>query len=549
VTRRFVPLRMTGKGDLAKQCAIRTLDFVEPGLVFLTPDLKMVHKVDRLSTFNEEWFVALLRGVLAKNKAYAKPPKEKADAEELLKRGDYEEALAAADSPYLKARIYRRLRKLAEAEEQLKAAPASEEVACERALLLMKQGKWAEALEAFAAVKGGDRTPEARFYQGAMLHHLNRDPEGRDVWKKLVEEPKSPWAWKAAAELAGKGTVFRGLEELAWTPDAPSEIPTTSIQPRAAKDKDLVIKRSVAYLLRTQRAGGAWTDSVYVFGGQDSIPNVFVAGTAIACTALLAWKEIDPKGVQAALDRAWPYLLDEKNTAPDDADEILWAHTYRISYLARLAAAEKEKKADCVKKIQELVAKLAKLQKRTGIWQHEYDNPFATASTLHVLWEAKQAGAEIPDDAVKRGTEALASCRTAKGIFSYDYPGGGAPVEMAAGRMPYCELALLLCGRSTDANLRAAVAVSFDRHALLERVRKYDNHADQWQNGGFFFWYDMVGRAEAIRRLKEGRDAHLARQRDLVLSITEIDGCFIDTHELGKSYGTAMGLITLKLCQ
>lgn len=79
-------------------------------------------------------------------------------------------------------------------------------------------------------------------------------------------------------------------------------------------------------------------------------------------------------------------------------------------------------------------------------------------------------------------------------------------------------------------------------------MRKYDDHADRHANGGFFFWYDMAGRAEAIGRLQSDRDAFLAKQRDLVLSIAEIDGCFVDSHELGKTYGTAMGLITLKLC-
>jgi hypothetical protein len=31
-----------------------------------------------------------------------------------------------------------------------------------------------------------------------------------------------------------------------------------------------------------------------------------------------------------------------------------------------------------------------------------------------------------------------------------------------------------------------------------------------------------------------------------VLSIPEFDGSFIDSHELGKSYGTAMALLVLK---
>jgi hypothetical protein len=33
-----------------------------------------------------------------------------------------------------------------------------------------------------------------------------------------------------------------------------------------------------------------------------------------------------------------------------------------------------------------------------------------------------------------------------------------------------------------------------------------------------------------------------------VLETSEIDGCWVDSHELGRVYGTAMALLTLKLC-
>jgi hypothetical protein len=29
--------------------------------------------------------------------------------------------------------------------------------------------------------------------------------------------------------------------------------------------------------------------------------------------------------------------------------------------------------------------------------------------------------------------------------------------------------------------------------------------------------------------------------------LPEIDGCFVDSHELGKTYGTAMGLLVMKI--
>ena len=41
------------------------------------------------------------------------------------------------------------------------------------------------------------------------------------------------------------------------------------------------------------------------------------------------------------------------------------------------------------------------------------------------------------------------------------------------------------------------------------------------------------------------RTAHDRKLVEHVMSIGEIDGSFLDSHELGKSYGTAMALLIL----
>ena len=114
--------------------------------------------------------------------------------------------------------------------------------------------------------------------------------------------------------------------------------------------------------------------------------------------------------------------------------------------------------------------------------------------------------------------------------------------------MPACELALLVAGHSDQERLRKALDTSFKHHGLLEAVRKYDDHSDRYGNGGFFFWYDMYGRTEAIKNVKNdnARESYREKMRRLVLELPETDGGFVDSHELGKTYGTAMGLICLK---
>ncbi len=469
----FVPLRLVPDEALQRRFGTAPLDFIEPGFVFLDARLDPLHKVDRISTFSEEWFVRLLRGVL--RKAGKEPPEEK-------------------------------------------KAPL------DPAFRSIREGKPDPDL--FATLVTG----EARYFHGVACHLTGRDDLGRAEWKKIKE---GRWAWKAAAELARDGPFVRGFEVYEALPaDALSDLAASTTVARKAADP----KRAVRTLLQTQRSTGVWDDSHYNFGGDDSLPNVYMAVTALAALALREWG--DPAEVKGALARAESWMKDESRVAADDDDEIVWAYAYRLLYFA--ATGDKATMAV-------LVRRLAELQKKSGVWQHEYDNPFVTASVLQALDEARKAGAEVPEAVTRRAVAALKAARGPKGVFSYNYPGRGGDVRGGAGRMPLCELALLLWGQSTPEALSASLDESLRHHALLERIRKNDDHADAHHNGGFFFWYDQHGRALAAGAAKS--EAALARQKEIVLSTQEIDGCWVDSHELGRAYGTAMALLTLKLCE
>ncbi len=470
---RFVPLFQAGGREHREELGLAPLKFIEPGILFLTADLEAIHKVDRISTFSEEWFRRLLEGVLRKA------------------------GLEAAEAP----------------------PPPGE---ARRALA---EGRADPAL--FEKLEG----PEARYYHGVALHLVGRDEEGRAEWRKIKE---GRWAWKAAAELARDGPFVRGFEVHGpLPPEALEGLPSGTTLPAEKAD----VPRAVRFLLGMQRGHGGWDDSNYNFGGDDSLPNVYMAVTALAALAIREWGE--PERVRPALERAEKYMRDESRVAEGDDDEIVWAHAYRLLYFARSGDLEAAAR---------LVRKLDGLQDAGGAWAHEYPNPFVTASVIHALDEARRAGADVPRSLIDRGADALASTRDErKGVFSYGYPGRGGSVWGAAGRMPLCELGLFLARRSTEEDLNAAIAKSFRHHALLERVRKYDDHADAWRNGGFFFWYDQYGRALAAAAVKS--DEALARQKGIVLGTAEMDGCWVDSHELGRVYGTAMALLTLKACE
>ncbi len=471
LSREFIPLWQKVPRTETRRFDLEPPGFVEPGALFLTHDLKVLHKVDGISTFSEEWFVHLLAGVLKKagRKAKIEPPKLDA-ARRAIAEGRPDPSL-------------------------------------------------------FEKLEG----PEARYFHGVALHLAGRDEEGRAEWKKIRE---GRWAWKAAAELARDGPFVRGFEIHETLPeDALGKLPANTTLPRKRAD----VPRAIGFLLRTQRASGVWDDSTYNYGGDDSLPNVYMAITALAALALKTCGE--PKRVAPALERAERFMRDESNVNAEDEDEIIWAHAYRLLYFARTG----DKKMTT-----RLVRSLADLQKKSGIWRHEYGNPFTTATVLHALDEAAKAGVEVPEAVTKRGAEALLACRDRRGVFSYEFPIERMSLGNAAGRMPFCEFALFLNKQATKESVAAAIKASLEHHDLLERVRKYDMHADRFANAGFFFWYDQYGRALAARAVNDKET--LQRQKEIVLETQEIDGCWVDSHELGRVYGTALGLLTLKMC-
>ena len=308
-----------------------------------------------------------------------------------------------------------------------------------------------------------------------------------------------------------------------------------------------------------QNENGGVFDSDYDFGGADSLPNVHAAVTSLVGLALIAAerKSTDPKRkkeIRIGIDRAVAFVSQDAHLNFNDRDEILWAQAYRVRLLAAMYR-HANNSAD-LGALQNAVAQLETLQLRTGGWYHEYANSFVSATALTALYDASQADAIIDRNKVKLGLARLSSQRFANGAYPYaTRPEGGKnegsskDLAGAGGRISICELARRRWGEVSDAEFTAAVAKSMDYHDLLAKAYKYDNHTSTLAYGGFFFWYDMQARSEAISLIAD-QDERLqlaTKQRELILNLPEIDGCFVDSHELGRCYGTAMALMSLGL--
>jgi tetratricopeptide (TPR) repeat protein len=562
VRRKFVPLRMSADRAVGAPLGIKPFDFVEPGFVFLNEKGEAVHVIDRLRTFSSEWVLETLLKVLAKHPDYNETKATR--AEELLLGGDHAAALKAAGETakgrMLAARAHRRMRQVAECEKALAEAEKGgdealkNEAAVERGRLLLNQAKLDEALKAFdgALKHKGPRTAEARYWIAWIHWHSARDEEARKTWALMVKDfPDSPWTWRASGNLAKAsdtlldGPIVHEFEETAWAPES-AELPTRTMHSRGEKEFDDVVKRAVAWLIRHQRSDGAWTDSRYVMCPDPKIlPNVFTAVAAIGATALLEWRDVDPKGCDAAREKAEKYLLDESHLNRKNNEEC-YADGYRLLYLSRKAKRVKEGRDAALKRMEEIATKLAASQGKNGFWAHEYPNPFCTAAVLWCLQQAQAADAKVDATMLQKAAEALKKSRGPEGRQPYS-GGRASPAKDSSARNAICDVALLGAKLATEEELAGTVAMYWAWMKNSEAVRVCDFHSDG-ELGGFFFWHGFYHTVEAAAALGKEKGAEgLAKAREHLLKIPEWDGSFIDSHELGKGYGTAMALLSLRV--
>lgn len=506
---KFVPLRMCCDEETGKALNLKPFDFVEPGFILLTPEGKIVHRVDHIRTFNADWFRALLVAVLRQNADYVRPgeldepagtPDEKAVA--LRHAGDFEGVLKLACSPLQKGIALLGLKRYDEARKTLE--PLTD--------------------------------PEALYHLAAIDLWTGKSPEPR-LRALMKSHPESPWAWRAAANvIPGEDSLPRGplvhhFEDFFYRPS--ESLPTSTRAP--GKDVDLTVRRAVEFLLDAQWDDGMWRDSRYAYWPDAKIlPNVWMAVTALSALALSEWRDVDPVRIDAALKKADAVLRDDKRINADRNEES-YALAFRLHYFA----AKKD-----LPTLNRIVARLAVMQDSQGFWAHEYPNPFITAVVVHALETARKAGAEVPGPLYRRAAEALMSTRGSGGRQTYRCDGQPPDNEKSSmSRTAICELALVECGKLEKPAVAAGVEAYWKFVDRLEAVRLCDYHSDG-RLAGFFYFHAGFHTLEAARAAGgETLASSSKRFRERLLGNPEWDGSFVDSHEIGKSYGTAVALL------
>ncbi len=499
----YIPVRAIATKAQQKEHGVGSYDFVEPGFVILR-DGKNDRHVDQLTTLNPEWLNRLLARIVGVE-ATSLYGEEFAEGWKALNDGHYSFDLASR----------------------------------------YDQGS----------------TPKAEYLalEGMLLHRTGKHAAAKEIWTRISSiDVDHPLAWKFKAEAENWGPFVRGFEVHRELPESAYDAGTKSrgsAAPSGVYSESELWNHSIEFLLCMQNENGGWLDSDYDFGGADSLPNVYVAVTALCGSALLDARQRLPElrpEIDVAIEKAAEYCSNNKNMNPVDRDEILFAHAYRVRFFSRLVQSSSEAKAKYSTALTKAVAGLESIQGKRGGWYHEYSNPFVTATALSALKRADTAGAEPDGLKVEAGVKSLLSDRYSNGAYPYGSSRSGnsgkeGNIPASAGRMPLCELALLQWKGSDDEKLQNALTAAFKYHGYLQAGYKYDDHTSTMAYGGFFFWYDMRGRAEALTHLnnKKARTQFATMQRALVMELPELDGCFVDSHELGRCYGTAMALLTL----
>lgn len=591
VTWGFVPLRCMLDQQLSDRFGLKPLAFVEPAVVFLDGDGNVVHFVERIRTFHAQWFADLCGRVLEHAAKAAGAPAALQQRRQGLWRPALAELSNQADKDAATwlaiARLQRLLRQPEPAFASLRKAeallapggttpqrrrganppssggPQLGDLLCERGLLLSMTG---DLLTAQPVLEQAFRSGASRAAEAGYWHALNAlrlgDEMGAMRRLGIVAErhPGTPFGARARANtvLAPDdrpfGAAFTGFESLAYLPESAYQglqrDTTWSGDPLAPRE---LAAQALRFLLQQQRDDGGFTDSRYAYWPDSEItPNVWVAITAIALTALHEYRgqfpDLAPR-IDRALARGELFVLDDKRLNRG-ANEDCYSDAYRLMYLARRAATDDpNSRAHYVQQMNAIVEQAARRQKPSGFWAHEYENAFASGAVLQQMLAAKAAGATVPDEVTDKGASALLSARTQNGTYVYGGAAGNRAtgnLKDSAGRMPVCEGTLLVLGRSDLDKVRFALQNFWQHMQNLDGVRRNDFHSDG-ELGGFFFFHSLFHASEVVRLLPDNeQQEHWPRFREVLQRIPELDGSFLDSHELGRSYGTAMALLTLK---
>lgn len=378
--------------------------------------------------------------------------------------------------------------------------------------------------------------------------------------------------------LLAAGCAAKQGGQQASATQATAAAPEPAPQVARAPDIQTAIDRGLAYLKKTQNPDGSWgiaTETrgyeVYAMvpGTHDGLKS---ATTALCVMALreLGETEAHAKGVE--------YLLTGGRAYRDTADLIynIWAHTYTLQALSTeiriLKSAGKPIDERMTREALWHLDRLKRYETYVGGWNY-YDfeagtqtpamepTSFGTASGLIALYEARQAGLDVPQPLIDRAQRRLSDMRLPNAAYLYASNHRYIPrlpanmIRGSVGRTQACNFALWLWKnpRIDAQRVREGLEMFGREHPYIAMGRKRQFPHESWyQTAAYYYYYGHYHAALAVEKLgPEAQKQFGAIVAEGVLPYQEPDGSWWDYAMWGyhKPYGTAYALMTLRRCQ
>jgi hypothetical protein len=193
---------------------------------------------------------------------------------------------------------------------------------------------------------------------------------------------------------------------------------------------DMIYERGLRYLAEKQNSEGCWDDGA---GNEPGVVGLCVA-------AFLAHGEDPNNGPYAKVIRKGiDYIISEQSSVNGYIGSSMYNHAFATKALAESYGVIEHPKVE--KALEQAVELILSSQKRNrfGAWRYTPDSRDAdttvTGCQVVSLFAARNAGMQVPDEAIKKALAYLASCRGGDGSYGYTSAAGGKPTLTAIGSL------------------------------------------------------------------------------------------------------------------
>ena len=361
-----------------------------------------------------------------------------------------------------------------------------------------------------------------------------------------------------------------------FAPAAEPVKPGVQLPGAAAEDArariDAAIDKGVSFLVKSQQPDGSWgtgrvTRGFEVYSSVPGSHDAYRVGTTALC--VMALKEA---GETEAHQRGLEYLIEHGEARRDQKDMFYntWAHIYALQALAIEMHDNKDPR---LKKAAEWqLDRLAKYETLMGGWNYydfgvgtqtpsEGPTSFSAAAGLVALWEARQAGLDVPQKMIDRALRCVAAMRLPTGSYLYGDYMKYRPTHPAnrtrgsIGRNQACNYALWLWGNAKvgEKESREGLEEFGKEHIFIDMGRQRQFRHESWYaTAPYYYYFGHYYAARILEKLPEKDRAELAKiVLDGILPNQDPDGSWWDfaMWDYHKPYGTAYAVMTLRRCK